>query len=399
MHARDQALIRSRSDSVGLRWLETPHAVLSLGGHWDRLLDEWGTDCVFLRWDWIRTWLRVYGSRLSLLVGLVTEEEEPIGLAPLFLARERVVPFGPRLRAVRMIGDGPLCPDHLVLPCAPGREEPFAEALFAALHRRRSEWDRIELRDLEGRDPAWRAFAERAAAAGLPVRISERTFCPFVPLPDTWEDYLARLGSKTRSTIRQRMRKLERSFAVEWSDAAGIEEVDRSLAVLEELHARAWGRRGRTGVFADPQFRAFHRIHARRAFRSGRLWLTTMRADGRDAGATLCFVDRAGAHGYQLGHDPALRKFGVGMLMIVRSIRSSIERGLPEMDFLRGAGPYKFHLADRVRRGHDLTIHRGTAADRLGRGAERGRRGTAALVRRLAGQRGKQWLKDRLRRR
>lgn len=377
--------------------METPHAVLSLRTHWDRLLDEWGIDCFFLRWDWVRTWLRVYGARTPLLVGLATEDGEPVGLAPLFLSRERIVPGGPRLRAVRMIGDGPLCPDHLVLPCAPGREGSFAEALLDALLRRKSEWDRIELRDLDGESLGWKALAERAASAGFDVRVAERTFCPYVPLPGTWEEYLDGLGRKTRATIRQRSRKLEERVAIEWSEPSTIEEVGRSLAVLEDLHARLWEERGRPGVFADPRFRLFHRIHARRAFRSSRLWLARMRADGRDAGATLCFVDRGRAYGYQLGHDPALRKLGIGTLLIVESIRGSIARGLREIDFLRGAGPYKFHLADRVRRGHDLTIHRGTPPDRLARLVARSRRAAAAAIGRLAGSGGKQWLKDRLR--
>lgn len=372
---------RSRLSGIRFEWHEDLPSCLRLRDGWDRSLDAWGVDCVFLRWDWIRVWLRAYRRREKLLVGVARDGEETIGIAPLMIAAEKLGPSGPVLRSVRILGSGRLCPDHLVLPVRPGMERPFAEALWADLRAREMDWDRVELLDLYGDHPAWRALADAIRDGGGSPVIRERTYCPYITLPSKWEEYVKGVSPKTRDSIRYRINRLNRDFEVALLQPQSIEDVDRLMVRLEELHTRGWKERGRAGVFADPRFRRFHRVHARRAFRAGRLWLLNLRAGELDAAVSLGFASRRAFHGYQLGHEGSLQKYGVGTVMVLLAIKSAIETGKAELDFLRGAGAYKSHLTRDVRRGHDLVVHRWTTADRLADWKARGRRRAVAAVR------------------
>ncbi len=380
-----------------MQWFEDLSSVLRLREGWDERLGAWGVDCPFLRWDWIRVWLRAYRRRERLLVGVVLDGDDAIGMAPLMIARERVLPHGPVLRSVRILGSGRLCPDHLVLPTRPGSERLCAEALWNELRARESEWDRVELIDLYGEHPAWKALAAAIRESGGSPVIQERTYCPYITLPPSWEEYLKGVSAKTRDSIRYRIGRLNRDFSVALDEPRTIEEVDRLMVRLEELHTQGWRARGKAGVFVDPRYRRFHRIHARRAFRSGTLWLLLLRAGDVDAAVSLGFASRRAFHGYQMGHEGSLHKHGVGSIMVAMAIRHAIERGKDEMDFLRGAGAYKSHLATELRRGHDLIVHRWTLPDRLAHWKARGRRSTVAATRRLLGPERAERLKRALR--
>jgi CelD/BcsL family acetyltransferase involved in cellulose biosynthesis len=382
---------------VRFDWLESPVEFYRLRDRWDGWLNGWGAGGTFQCWDWLRLWLRTYGADQGLLVGLAHHEGELIGIAPFYRTHEKVTVVGPVLRSIRLLGDGLLCPDHLVLPVAPGKEDLFGQALAAELLARANEWDRIELRDLLADHPAWRSFeAALRVACSLELVVRERTHCPYLPLPSTYEQYLAGCGSKTRGTIRYRTQRVEKAFAIEVKRPTTMAQVDAFMERLEVLHAGAWKRRDRPGVFADPRFQLFHRLHARRAFRTGRLWLLAMCADGREVAISLGFVSGGVVQGYQLGHDTELSEYGIGAQMVVRCIQQAIEDGARELDFLRGSGAYKLKLAKRERRGHDLIVHRDTVADRTARTAEDTRRRIGVLLRETLGRERKDWIKRRI---
>ena len=365
-------------------WSEGVAGYLRLGSRWDSLLDAWGVDCPFLRWDWVRSWLRVYGGRERPLLGVATSDSEIVGLAPLSLVRIPACGGMVSLRSIRIAGDGPLCPDHLVLPVHPAHRETFARALVNDLRHRRDTWDRLEFRDLLGSDPAWRRVEDAARSAGFDTRVHLRTHCPYIALPATWDAFLGSMGRHRRHQVRRALRRFEETFGTTLEVPASVRDADRLMDILEELHARSWQARGRPGVFANARFRLFHRLHARRSYRRGSLWLVLLHAGDRPAAVNFGFLSRTAIQSYQHGYDPDLAEYGPGLLVRLLAMQRAMERGLVEYDFLRGSSSYKHGFAEvQERRGHDLVVHRNTFADRWVR-----------LVGRLRFEAG-EWIRDR----
>jgi CelD/BcsL family acetyltransferase involved in cellulose biosynthesis len=320
---------------------------------------------------------------VRLLVGLATKDGRPVGLAPLMIVRWRASRAGPWVRSVRFLGDGVLCPDHLVLPVGAGSEEAYAAALHRELQARRAEWDRVELRDLLESHRGWRAFERVASSDGAPVEVVQRTHCPYAALPVSWDEYLSGLSRHRRASVRREMKQFEGAFTAGLTEPGSVRDVDRAMETLADLHSRTWRERGQTGIFHDPRVRLFHGILARRAFRSNTLWMLCLQANERTVAVSYGFKTKHRVHGYQHGFDPEYRGYGVGMLVRIYGIRRAIERGISEWDFLRGTTAYKYTLAPTgERRGHDVIVHSRRWPDRAATLASGGRALTGRLLRR-----------------
>ena len=91
--------------------------VVSEDRDWERLEGEWrelvaasDADSPFLQWEWVSAWWRHYGMGNQLAVLLARNDEELLGIAPLFIEHRRP-PFGPRV--IRFLGTGEVFSEYL----------------------------------------------------------------------------------------------------------------------------------------------------------------------------------------------------------------------------------------------------------------------------------------------
>ena len=84
--------------------------VISEDRDWERLEGDWrelvaasDADSPLLQWEWVSAWWRHYGMGNQLAVLLARNDEELLGIAPLFIEHRRP-PFGPRV--IRFLGTG-----------------------------------------------------------------------------------------------------------------------------------------------------------------------------------------------------------------------------------------------------------------------------------------------------
>ena len=77
----------------------------------------------------------------------------------------------------------------------PERQDAIAKELWAALLIR-DDWADADLRGLPEDQPWFGLLRDAASAQGLDVTEDEDGVAPFLPLPGSWEDYLAGLPSK-----------------------------------------------------------------------------------------------------------------------------------------------------------------------------------------------------------
>lgn len=188
--------------------------------------------------------------------------------------------------------------------------------------------------------------------AGAPqwARISEGEVCPVLELPATVEEWRERLPHGLKRNLR---RYGERFPEPRYS--AG-----RDPNLLEDLfflHGARWSRmRGQPGVTSDEAVRRFHRAVARGFAQRGWLRFWTLHSGERLAAIIYAFACRGRAYLYLDGFEPSLARFGPGTLTIGYAIESAISEGIRELDFLRGAEPYKFAWGARARRNVNIVF-------------------------------------------
>jgi CelD/BcsL family acetyltransferase involved in cellulose biosynthesis len=77
--------------------------------------------------------------------------------------------------------------------------------------------------------------------------------------------------------------------------------------------------------------------------------LFVLRLNGAPASAIYALRYGPEFYFYQSGFDPQYSRYSVGVVAMALSIKSAIEEGAEEYDFLHGAEPYKFHWARESR--------------------------------------------------
>lgn len=165
--------------------------------------------------------------------------------------------------------------------------------------------------------------------------------CQYLPLSKSWQEYFSSLSLNFRKNLRKEKRNLERDFKVEFEVVTAPGQVSQSMQDLFDLHQKRWAYLRQAGLFSNENRRAFHLETASLFAENGWLRLFFLRLNGERAAASYCFSYEKKLYGYISGFDPRFSKYGVGSILTAYLIDNSINEGLREVDFLRGAEPYK----------------------------------------------------------
>jgi hypothetical protein len=287
---------------------------------WDQVVDISPLPSPFLRSWWLtatggpgRHFLLVVDGA-HLLGGLALETRQP-------------------MLSVRMMGEGPLTPDHLDLLAAPGHEPAVVSLLREWLSRSGQ-----RLLDLKG------VRAGSRLADALPGRVRRETMgvAPFMSLPDSAEAYRAMLPRQFRRNLRVSAQRLAAQGATHQAiRGRGVRE---RLETLRELHTARWG----SGSRFLPVFDRFAA-----GFTGGCAAdeVVVHELGNEDVVvATVAAFEVAGRVSlYQSGRLTDRRWRGAMTVLLAAIIDDACTRGLKEMDFLRGDEPYKARFTQNHR--------------------------------------------------
>ena len=294
---------------------------------WNGLLDRAALPSVFLTWQWQRHWAGAFAPEQSLhLLNVVDDDGSLVGLLPL---------YEQETTRLALLG-GVDVSDYLDVIAVAGREEEVWHALLQHRMGQSIEWDLHAIRAVS---PTMSLVPRLAPAFGLTVTATVEERCPVLALPETWDEYLARLSGKDRHELRRKIRKLERELPGTVVRSHHTDEGwDEALSVFLRLHRLSKVGKAR---FMDERMERFFRDATRALAASGwaRLWFLD-----HETGAVAAFlcIEYAGSVGlYNSGFDPDRASLAPGIVLLARVIRDAIDRRIPVFDFLRGEEPYK----------------------------------------------------------
>ena len=351
-------------------------ALARLAPEWQALAEACPTATVFQTWEWNSLWWRHYGRvpgrRLCVLAWRDTPDGRLIGLASLMTGWWYATP----LRRLTFLGVG--ASDYHDLLAMPGREASIADAFYQWL-RRRADWQIADLPQLR-ETSLLRSHLPRAEV-GLTWLDAPQEACPFLLLPQTWDELLKTFGKKTRSNIGYYERGLRKVYAVEIGAVTEAETLDAEMDRLFDLHQRRWNQRWLPGVFGGRRVQQFHRDAARALLGRDYLRLFTLKLDGETQACLYCFSFGDRLCYYQGGFEPTLAKWSLGTVLTAHAMQTAITEGRAVFDFLRGDEPYKAKWTDQAQTNtRRLLTRRGTPFGPLARAAQRAESGIERRV-------------------
>jgi CelD/BcsL family acetyltransferase involved in cellulose biosynthesis len=347
---------------------------------WNAVLAASASDGIFLTWEWLRTWWTHLAGGRRLAITTVLRAGEPIAVAP-FVVRPRYVARFQPLDVLEFQGTGLVGSDYLDIFARRGHEP---QAVGALADRLCDGAASIELAQVRGAESLSAALAVELRKRGWSVVSTPRAVCPYIDLRGhSWDSYLASVGAAHRANFRRRLRRLERRYDLRFEqpqDEAGRKEAFEALVRLHLARRRSLGG---SEAFYLPGLVRFHEEFSARALRRGWLRLLLLRLNGVPAAAFYGFRYGGTFYFYQSGFDPAFAGLGVGLVLMGLAIRTAIDEGASEFDFLHGDEPYKFLWTRLTRPLMRLRLYPPTAAAALYRGFHEARGGAAAAARRL----------------
>lgn len=289
---------------------------------WNHLVDLSPLPSPFLR-SW---WLTGTGGLQPRFL-LVVRENQLVG----GLALEEGHRLG--LPCLRMMGAGPLAPDHLDLLAVPGQEEVVVHCLERWLRR-----PGTRLVDLAG----IRSGSPLRTALPANVRCEPAAVAPWAPLSGDFETYVAACPALFRRNLRKASSRLTRAGATHRRNK-GMEAVE-ALGTLRRLHDAQWGERS----FLLPAFERFAAA-CRLAADFDEISVHELTVDQTVIAIVVTFEVAGRVSLYQSARltDPRWRSATTVLLAAI--IGDACTRGFTEVDFLRGDETYKANFASAQR--------------------------------------------------
>ena len=352
--------------------------------------DEWRAlaeqrSNAFITPEWFNSWWEFEGGSSSPLVSVVSRPDDSIaGVVPLVLDRSS------RPRAVRFAGAS--LGDCFHPAAAVADEAEVAEATMTALEAVGLDRNMILLEHTAA-DRAWWLRMKRDSPIKHAIVEQQKSNAPYIDLNGLdWDGYLASRSAKFRKNMRRSERGLREAhdMTIRASTASTVEDDLDELFRLHDLR-----RAGRGDSSLGPIARRSLRSFAHRALERDWLRLTLMEVHGQAISGFLGWRVGSVFASYQGGFDPAWSKQSVGFAHEGITVRSAIEEGATEYDFLLGTEEWKGRFSDltrpvqttvllRARRPVRLLVVAEAQARRAGSGLGRWD-GTRAVVRSMHG--------------
>jgi len=310
----------------------TQESFASLTSYWTssshRL--KWGS--VFVLPPWLSVWWQEFQSESELYLGVVRQEAEIIGIAPLQWRGEEAC----------FVGSADVC-DYLDFIVVPGKESDFCNVLLDDLNQKG-----INSLDLEPVRPDSIVLNHLVPAAQnrqYKILRQEEEVSAELDLPATWEGYLGGLNKKQRHEVRRKLRRLRETDDVDYRCIpVSRGEAGEFMDVFLKLFALS---RGEKAGFMTERMESFFRLLAGAMAEVGLLRFGILEVTKLPAAMIMGFDYNDTMYLYNSAYDPRYSSLSVGLLSKVLCIQESINRGMKRWDFLRGAEEYKYQLGGK----------------------------------------------------
>ncbi len=276
------------------------------------------------------------------LAGFLREWQQhrgPDGKVLLVEADDALLPLYAEHETIRFLGEADLTDYHTPLG-TPAAVTDLAAAFFAGVPAGTSfELDSLPLE-------AVTPLQAGMATAGIHVEKEEHEVAAVLPLPATFDEWLATIGKKERHEVRRKRRRFE--------DGLGSPHLMRTegpdaVKTFAGLHRAAAGEKG--GFMTSEMEAFFTRLHEE----CDAVIDVLTSHDGDVVAAAFGFEDDDGYYLYNSAYDPGVRHASPGIVMLASLIERAIDRGYTVFDFLKGDEAYKFRHGAHRRPLYSLT--------------------------------------------
>lgn len=308
---------------------------------WNALVEQSIADTPFSRHEYLSEWWKTLGGgewlrqNAELILISATEDDQLIGIAPLFIADHEELP------SLMLVGSIEIS-DYLDLIVREPDLPRFLSGLLDFLASSGPDnWRAIDWYNLPDSSPTLAALKDESEKRGWTHHEEVYRPTPRIALNGSFDEYLSRVEKKQRHEIRRKMRRAAESDQnVRFVLIDGTPDLDAEINSFFDLMVQDPNKE----KFLHPEMREQMTITIQNAHRAGYLWLGFLEVDGVKAAASLNFDYKNKLWGYNSGVGREHMELSPGWVLLAHVIQWAAENGRTEFDFMRGDEDYKYRF-------------------------------------------------------
>jgi CelD/BcsL family acetyltransferase involved in cellulose biosynthesis len=318
--------------------IQTQSGLDDLKSIWNPLLAQSASHVPFLRHEYLSTWWETKGGgewqEGELFILAWRESGGDIrGIAPLFLAQERIL----------FLGSFEIS-DYLDFITPPNLLPSFLGRVFEFLSNDFTDWKTLDLYNLPEASPTIPVIKKIGEKSNWVVNSEILQPSPGLILPESWEEYLSSLEDRYRNEIERKLRKAEEYFLpVDWYIVDESQDLDQELDDFLELMRN----NREKAAFLTEDMAAQIKTSAEKAYKAGWLQLAFLTVGDLKAAGYLNFDFDHKIWIYNSGINTMFENIYPGWVLLAKLIQWSIEEGKTMLDFMRGGEGYKYHFGGK----------------------------------------------------
>jgi len=328
--------------------IETLERFFDIELHWDELYKADPHAHIYLSSDFLGSVAVRMDGKFRILTAW-SEDGRCVGLLPLIVTTRWSKTGNGLINALDMLGHV-FDADYTGILCDPEFETPVCEAFAKAVERMHA--GRIILNFFSGPGRRLDAFKNAFNPDVFDTKANEHLIndgqtnnrlCPYVDLPDSFDEYLAGLSANSRQKLRRLVRQLDSDPRLKVKRSRP-ETFTQDVTILSKLwylkHAERKGQK-RAAHLAE-----IFREVVMLGLANGIVYLAILWRDGTPIAAQANYIDKVNRHVlfHVAGRDDSVRDLSVGLMLQAHCIRWAIANRFERYDFTIGNEPYKYSL-------------------------------------------------------
>jgi len=313
---------------------------LGLENQWNQLAQSYSDDKPFYSHQWFKVWWDSFAGKKSLHVLVAQQEEKILAIAPLTMSKG--VYMGFPMRIVEFMANDH---SHKIDFIYAYDNVAGVERILDYLWEQRN-WDLLRLEDILESSAVTGLIEQKCKNPGFIWGKKAIRFSPYIPIESDWNSFLAKRPKKFRENMRNQKRRLSKLGDVKIEERSTIDDLDGSLAEIEEITRKSWQGKKGSSIFSTKKVKSFYVNLARWANQERLLVLWFLKLNSKPIAYEYHLRSGQTEFGLKAEYDECFRQSSPGGVLDQHIVESLFERGFSKYDLLGYMDFYKMRWTE-----------------------------------------------------
>jgi len=338
--------------------VSTYNEFLELEEYWKNIFDKSETKNIFISWEWCSLWWKHYGGDQKLLILVVKDRDEIIGIVPLMMSKGNLLTlWKPKVNFLG--GDFADYVDFLILR---NNKEVIETVIHYLINL--ADWGVIDFKRIPEYSPNFISVKECIFSLGYRSIVKISSTSPVGKIKGSWDDYYKTLSKGLRQDIRTAHNKFK--LLGEICFETYNEGLSKELLIaLFELHKKRQVYKLGQSPFETEAARDFFYDLAVNFTRFGWADISALKINERIVSLVFALQYKGIFYYWIPVFAPEFSKYSPGKVHIYALLKRAFNQQFEEFDFMRGDEAYKYKWSNSTFNSYELKIFKNNLCYRL----------------------------------